>query len=547
MSCLELNSYEFCTNINPNFANASVLGQLTMANGNNAETAYAIVVDNSNNLQFYCQTTGSDLFNPITISSVGEVTIPSLSVPGADVLSIVSGLGSGMNCIGSTNVNLTSALVAGTNITLTPSSDTTALTISASGNAGTVTSVSAGTAISVTGTAQDPIINNTGVATVTAGTNVTITGTATNPIINAGGGGGGSVTSVSAGTGAITVTGTGTDPIINNTGVSSLTAPIGSGITVNSANPLVPILSANLVAGTNCTIVPSVSNNSITINATGTYTAAVPMIWQYTTLQTSFAGGGAGTGTVMTWGGATWIDPIGTLINANPFSNPTFFTAPITGVYRFNLAWITSNGGLNMMVWNVTQNSSGDVTKMVNFKNFIQGSMCLDQFVAGDQFVICAGTGSGSFTTGSITNFLTVEYVGQSNSLSSGATIVFGPFTDVHVPTLIGTFDIPGDYTTGSNCTIQWNYQMSGLVSGFAYTVGLWVGGVGVGTQISSQVINYAGGVQPTPYNTTASNVNQYFTYAFTAGETISLSYEASGTGSHTDAGTLLISPFYYT
>lgn len=59
---------------------------------------------------------------------------------------------------------------------------------------GVVASVSAGPGISVTGTATNPIVNNTGVISVTAGTNISITGTAQNPIINATAGG--TVTSV---------------------------------------------------------------------------------------------------------------------------------------------------------------------------------------------------------------------------------------------------------------------------------------------------------------------------------------------------------------
>jgi len=82
------------------------------------------------------------------------------------------------------------------------------------GGGGTVTSVTGGTGITVTGTATDPVVNNAGVIGVTAGTNITLGGTAANPVINATGGGGGTVTSVTAGTG-LTDTGTATDPVLN--------------------------------------------------------------------------------------------------------------------------------------------------------------------------------------------------------------------------------------------------------------------------------------------------------------------------------------------
>jgi len=57
-------------------------------------------------------------------------------------------------------------------------------TVTITGSGGTVQSVTAGTGISVTGTATNPIINNTGVLSVTGGSGVTITGTASAPIVN---------------------------------------------------------------------------------------------------------------------------------------------------------------------------------------------------------------------------------------------------------------------------------------------------------------------------------------------------------------------------
>lgn len=106
------------------------------------------------------------------------------------------------------------------------------------GGGGTVTSVTAGTGITMTGTATDPIVNNAGVLSVTAGTNVTLGGTAANPIINASGGGGGTVNSITAGTG-IAVGGTATVPIVSNTGVIGITA--GTNVTLGgtAANPII--------------------------------------------------------------------------------------------------------------------------------------------------------------------------------------------------------------------------------------------------------------------------------------------------------------------
>lgn len=79
-----------------------------------------------------------------------------------------------------------------------------------------VGSVTAGTGITLTGTASDPIINNSGVLSVSAGTGITATGTASAPIINNAG-----VLSLTAGT-AITLSGTASAPVVNNNGVTSL-------------------------------------------------------------------------------------------------------------------------------------------------------------------------------------------------------------------------------------------------------------------------------------------------------------------------------------
>jgi len=68
------------------------------------------------------------------------------------------------------------------------------------GGGGTVTSVSAGPGISITGDPTiDPTVNNTGVLTVRAGTNITLGGSAQNPIINATGGAAGATGATGAG------------------------------------------------------------------------------------------------------------------------------------------------------------------------------------------------------------------------------------------------------------------------------------------------------------------------------------------------------------
>jgi hypothetical protein len=516
-----------------------------------SDMTYEWTVDSSNNLNLTGQASGpSPAIQPISIDQYGAVLIPSLTVPGGDVLSLTSNIGSGIDLVGTSNIVVSSALVAGTNITLTPSLIDNSISISASGGGGSTVDISSniGSGIDVDNTNPlAPILSSN----LVAGANITLTPSLIDNSISisaSGGGGGGSVNSVIGGNN-ISISGTSTDPIIDLSTNVVLSVVGGNAISISgtSQNPIIdlslnPVLS--ITAGTGPITITGTSANPV-LNV-GSYTAGIANIWQYTSAATTYAGGGASMGNPMLWQNCTFCDPMASLTNANSFSAPDTFTAPLSGLYRLNLGMNQSSGGLDMLVWNMTQNPTADLTKMILFKNNIQGAQCIAQFVGGDFFNISAGGGSGAFASNGI-SILTVEFLGKANPIDAGTSIVFGPFSDTHAPTLIGSFIIPADYQAGSNATIQWNYQASGLVSGFTYTLGLWVGGVDVGTLISSQAYVFGGGsVQPTPYNSTANNINIYFTYAFTAGQTIEVSYEGSGTGSHVDTGTVLISPFFY-
>jgi hypothetical protein len=268
---------------------------LYMGNGHTnfsglSDIQYEWVVDTSNNLNLYGQASGpSPLTNPISISANGTVSIPSLDVSGSDVLSLTSGIGSGINCTGTTNVSLSSNFVAGDNITLVPSTIDNSILISASGGASTVDisanvgsgitvnnsnplapilstnliagsnitlvpsvldnsitinagggiiSVNGGVAISIDNTIPSaPVINNSGVVGITGGTNVTITGTATNPIINASG----------------------------TLGVDSVSTSTGSGISIGGTSTD-PAVITNLVGSNHIIITPSVVDTSLTIS-----------------------------------------------------------------------------------------------------------------------------------------------------------------------------------------------------------------------------------------------------------------------------------------
>jgi len=82
-----------------------------------------------------------------------------------------------------------------------------------------VRSVTAGTGISVTGTAQFPVVSNSGVLSLTAGTGVSNTGTSQDPIVTNTG-----VLSVTAGNN-ITLGGTSQQPVINVTSPLVLPSP----------------------------------------------------------------------------------------------------------------------------------------------------------------------------------------------------------------------------------------------------------------------------------------------------------------------------------
>ena len=169
---------------------------LTMGNGHTqfaglSDMTYSWVVDTSNNLVLNGQASGpSPAIQPILIAPNGDVSIPSLDVSGAGVLSVSSANGSGLTCTGTNNVALASNLVAGANITLTPSTTNTSITISATGGgSGGVSSVSSGngSGITCTGTSTVALTSN-----LVAGSGITLTPSTTNSSISISASGSGS-------------------------------------------------------------------------------------------------------------------------------------------------------------------------------------------------------------------------------------------------------------------------------------------------------------------------------------------------------------------
>jgi len=122
-------------------------------------------------------------------------------------------------------------LIAGTNITLNPANGFGAVTITAGGGGGgTITGVTAGTGMSGGGTSGTVTLNNAGVTGLTAGANITLSGSTGNVTITAaGGGGGGTITGVTAGSG-LSGGGTSGTVTLSNSGVTRLNA--GSNVTL---------------------------------------------------------------------------------------------------------------------------------------------------------------------------------------------------------------------------------------------------------------------------------------------------------------------------
>jgi len=99
-----------------------------------------------------------------------------------------------------------------------------------------VITATAGTGLSNTGTATNPVFNNTGVLSAGTGLGISNTGTATAPIITNTG-----VRTISLG-GGLSTAGPATDPYISNTGIWSLAAGFGL-FNTGSNNPTISISS----------------------------------------------------------------------------------------------------------------------------------------------------------------------------------------------------------------------------------------------------------------------------------------------------------------
>lgn len=208
-------------------------------------------------------------------------------------------------------------IIAGNNVTISPTSGVGAVTVNATG---TITGVTAGTGLTGGGTSgtvtlalSTPVtVANGGTGTASpslvAGSNVTITGSWPDQTINATG----TITGVTAGTG---MTGGGT----SGTVTLSLATP------VSIANGGTGTASPGLVAGSNITITGTWPNQ--TINATGGSTYSLGG-----TLSSSniVVGAGAGTGATVSVTGLDGNHNVNLVTGTSPTANDTLFTLTYT-------------------------------------------------------------------------------------------------------------------------------------------------------------------------------------------------------------------------
>jgi hypothetical protein len=204
---------------------------------------------------------------------------------GGTLVGLTSTAGSGI--ITSTNfggiASLSSALVAGTNVALVPvpTFGGKGLRIDATPGTAGVNTLTVGSGLSNTGTAINPILNNTGVLSVSttgSGSGITIGGTPANPqFSNAG------VLGVNSQQGQVSLTSSGGSVTITNPtpGTINLEAPTGgggtltgitagAGISVTPTNPAQPTIAntgiLGLTAGTNVVLAtPSPGTRSISV------------------------------------------------------------------------------------------------------------------------------------------------------------------------------------------------------------------------------------------------------------------------------------------
>lgn len=295
----------------PNPSNTSITINASAGGGGIASVSSA----NGSGIEATTVGTGVNLTSAL-VAGTGISLVPSgvnKNLTINNTQSITSAIGSGINAttVGGTT-SLEANLVAGNGIQISLSGANTSKQIN---NIGVLNLTSANSGISINQPAGAVQLTNNGVLELTAGSGIAISGTKANYTISATNDG--DVLSVSSGGAGISITGTAQNPVVNNTGVVAING--GTGISVSSAtgSPTIALQNAG-TAGT------YTHPTSFTTDAQGRVVSA-------TSGSTPVASVGAGTGITLT---GTATAPVVNLTNvgsAGTYANPSSITTNAQG------------------------------------------------------------------------------------------------------------------------------------------------------------------------------------------------------------------------
>jgi len=333
-------------------------------------------------------TIGGTAANP-TIANSGVITLQN------GTGTSVQNVGGGVWQVNATGTAGVTKIVAGNNISLSPTSGIGEVTITASGGGGggSITEIKGGTGITVnSGTGPITTLTNSGVISVSAGTNTTISGTPNNPVINAVG----SLNNLTSGKGISITNPTGPNATIVNTGVVGLEE--GGGITIQETAAGSGVFSLSASGGGGA--VASVSGQGAGISISPTTGAVVVQ----NTGVTSLVGT---TENILVSGstGAVTLN-IGSNVLTNVTAGNSGITIDGTGNSRTisaAIAGLTEGTGINL-----TNNSGNFTIDNTGVLGLTQGANVTITPTAGTpgNFTISA-TGGGGGGTGTVTSVAT--------------------------------------------------------------------------------------------------------------------------------------------